>query len=681
MKRFKRQLAVALMTAMMVSSISFSGAAANNGEWKLNEEGEWNYWENGDILYDQMIRVGSGEKTRTYYVKEDGNMASDELFEWNNGDGGIGYAEPDGRLARGWWEHLDEDGHLSPALEEGSWYYFDKNGKRLENTTKEINKDTYAFDESGKMLSEEFLEDGKKYYFEHDGQMAKDKWLYIKGNWYRFKSDGSCWIASDEKATGSNASKYLFDEEGILTSDNAPSSSIDSIEVKGDAGRNALIGKEVKITFPVNLASDSNATKAPLTKDHDFWVEKEYSQDSYFAGQTTDVDYDNNEYTIGYIMYAPSEFKVRAMIDGVESEWITITSDWGENADNEKAKAVENILSDDLSTADKVKSIKVLRESLEDGSLFKKIWLDKMADLMNLDESNAMENRNVIKTDSSEVESLLRKGSLNLVGASLNAEQGDKITLSATEGERVNLPESYAKQVPIELNFYKNDVETSELEIPVIVSIPIPQGINSDGLKVYHMNGVDGSAELLDIKIEGNQVSFATDGFSNFVFAGKAEGSNNSGGSSGGGSSSSGGGSSSGFSTNKKSDAIKETSGQWNHTEKGWQFKKTDGSVYVNTWIYTKAKWYWIEPDGFMAQGWKELNGKKYYLVPTTGEMQIGWILDGQTWYYTDETGAVKTGWVNVGGKWYYLSEDGRMLFSVKTPDGYQVDENGAWIQ
>lgn len=687
MRRFKKHLAVALMAAMMVSSLSFNGAAEviGGGDRKLNEEGEWTYWKNGEMVRDQIARftLYKGYSPVAYF-NEDGVMATDELVEL---DDGFAYAEPDGILISKGWAHLDEDGHKSYPFEDGNWYYFGSENekyKRLENTTKMINKETYAFDEDGKMLSEEFLEkDGNKYYFQHEGEMAKNKWLNIGGEWYRFKSDGSCYmgsgiLASASEATSSEASEYEFSEEGSLLSGNPPCSTVDSVEVKGDSDCEALIGKDLNVSFDVKLASDSNATK--LTEDHDFWIEKDYSPNSYFAAETSEVDSDKNEYTIAYIAYAPSEFQVRAVIDGVKSDWVTITSDWGEDADKEKAKAVETILWGENSTEEKVDAIKMLRETLEDGSLFKRIWLDKMVDVRNLDASNAIANRNEISTDASEVESLLRTGNLELIGGSLNAERGDRIMLSATKGENVTLPETYPRQVPIELNFYKNDVETSELDIPVIVSMPIPQGVSADGLKVYHMNGADGSAELLDIKIDGNRVSFATDGFSNYVFAGNAESSNNSSSSSGG--SSSGGSSSGGFKSGKKSgSSIPETPGQWNQAEKGWQFKKSDGSLYVNTWIFAKEKWYWLEPDGFMAQGWKELNGRKYYLMPVTGEMQTGWILDGQTWYYTDETGAMQTGWVSVGGKWYYLSEDGRMLSSATTPDGYRVDENGAWVQ
>lgn len=146
----------------------------------------------------------------------------------------------------------------------------------------------------------------------------------------------------------------------------------------------------------------------------------------------------------------------------------------------------------------------------------------------------------------------------------------------------------------------------------------------------------------------------------------------------------SGSSSSGGFVSSKRGgseSSIPETPGQWQQTENGWNFRKPDGGLYQNTWIFVKGKWYWIESYGIMAQGWKELNGKKYYLMPVQGEMLIGWFLDGQNWYYTNADGVMQVGWVNVGGKWYYLAEDGHMLSDTTTPDGYHIDENGAWIQ
>ena len=39
------------------------------------------------------------------------------------------------------------------------------------------------------------------------------------------------------------------------------------------------------------------------------------------------------------------------------------------------------------------------------------------------------------------------------------------------------------------------------------------------------------------------------------------------------------------------------------------------------------------------------------------------------------------TGWQQIGGIWYYLYEDGSIAAGTTTPDGYQVDASGAWIQ
>ena len=61
-------------------------------------------------------------------------------------------------------------------------------------------------------------------------------------------------------------------------------------------------------------------------------------------------------------------------------------------------------------------------------------------------------------------------------------------------------------------------------------------------------------------------------------------------------------------------------------------------------------------------------------------------------WYYLhtqyDNTrGRMYTGWHEIDGKWYYFNTAsdkgtlGAMLANTTTPDGYQVDANGAWIR
>ena len=43
--------------------------------------------------------------------------------------------------------------------------------------------------------------------------------------------------------------------------------------------------------------------------------------------------------------------------------------------------------------------------------------------------------------------------------------------------------------------------------------------------------------------------------------------------------------------------------------------------------------------------------------------------------------GRMVTGWQLIDDKWYYFEASGRMMASATTPDGYYVDENGAWVQ
>lgn len=56
------------------------------------------------------------------------------------------------------------------------------------------------------------------------------------------------------------------------------------------------------------------------------------------------------------------------------------------------------------------------------------------------------------------------------------------------------------------------------------------------------------------------------------------------------------------------------------------------------------------------------------------------WILDETGWWYQNDDGSYPTnGWTWINGKCYYFMPDGYCLTGTQTPDGYTVDESGAW--
>lgn len=187
------------------------------------------------------------------------------------------------------------------------------------------------------------------------------------------------------------------------------------------------------------------------------------------------------------------------------------------------------------------------------------------------------------------------------------------------------------------------------------------------------------------------------------------------GGSSGGGSSSggsSGGGSSSADDRDEReerqdkqkaeADTMTE-SGSWKRNEKGWwyEFKDTsypmggwskdaEGNIIETlTWKKIKGRWWAFGADGYLKTGWVKDNvtGNWYMNDENTGMLEE-WFLDphSSSWYYLEPgTGIMLTGWHFINGSWYYLSETsgaiplGAMYRSAWTPDGYLVDETGAW--
>ena len=179
------------------------------------------------------------------------------------------------------------------------------------------------------------------------------------------------------------------------------------------------------------------------------------------------------------------------------------------------------------------------------------------------------------------------------------------------------------------------------------------------------------------------------------------EGGSGGGGSSGGGGGSGGGGSSGGGSLHRGfGESTNITSGSWKLDAKGWWYQYSNGSYPKNEWKLLPyggaTAWYVFDGAGYMLTGWFSSGGKWYYLSAANnanfGKMLTGWVeLDGKWYYLSAENdanfGKMLTGWVELGGKWYYLEitgneahPQGALYVNEKTPDGYSVDTNGAWL-
>ena len=93
----------------------------------------------------------------------------------------------------------------------------------------------------------------------------------------------------------------------------------------------------------------------------------------------------------------------------------------------------------------------------------------------------------------------------------------------------------------------------------------------------------------------------------------------------------------------------RDATGTWRLN--GWWFCYDDGTFPHDEWVYRNNNWYYLHTQ------------------------------------YDNTRGHMYTGWHEIDGKWYYFNTAsdkgtlGVMLANTTTPDGYQVDANGAWIR
>ena len=118
--------------------------------------------------------------------------------------------------------------------ENGEWFWYDRDGSRVEDEWKKSGNDWYWLDseENGAMALDKLIEDdGDTYYVNSTGVMVRNAWVSIVNedqdddedpaeyNWYYFQSNGKAYKSGDSDKTRFrtiNGKRYAFDEDGKM---------------------------------------------------------------------------------------------------------------------------------------------------------------------------------------------------------------------------------------------------------------------------------------------------------------------------------------------------------------------------------------------------------------------------------------------------------------------------------
>lgn len=101
----------------------------------------------------------------------------------------------------------------------------------------------------------------------------------------------------------------------------------------------------------------------------------------------------------------------------------------------------------------------------------------------------------------------------------------------------------------------------------------------------------------------------------------------------------------------------------WHQNSTGWYYNTTtSGWYYRDTWQKIGDDWYSFDPDGYARES--------------------KWIVDGGIWYYLkDDCKMAKSQWLWIDSACYCFNEHGELYVNTVTPDGYTVDDSGAWVK
>ena len=168
------------------------------------ENNNWRFYEHNKPVTNWKKIQG-----KWYYFNKDGHRLNNTTFDGYvfNKDGVM--AENGWNFINGKWYFANSSGKISQNKWEkigGAWYYFDKDGIMLSNTT----FDNYLLTKSGAMATNGWAKiDQNWYYATSSGKISQDKWEKVNGSWYYFDKKGIMLSSTTFKG-------YLFNNSGAM---------------------------------------------------------------------------------------------------------------------------------------------------------------------------------------------------------------------------------------------------------------------------------------------------------------------------------------------------------------------------------------------------------------------------------------------------------------------------------
>lgn len=301
-------------------------------------------------------------------------------------------------------------------------------------------------------------------------------------------------------------------------------------------------------------------------------------------------------------------------------------------------------------------------------------------------------NSTDVKSESSHIDDAEVEGTI----FALDGEEGYlRIKDTSVPSRRPSGMEKLKNAFALDVKLYSSQGKVMPVKGLIRFTFDLPESVETDdSLVVIHYADDSERGKVMSFDTSGGTMTLVTDSLGIFTIGNVVEddidgdhdsngGNGNNGGndSNGGSGSNSGNGSSGsgshggGGHSSTHTGYGSNTSGTWKQNSTGWWYEEHDGSYPVNCWKSIRSKgndvWYYFDNLGYMKTGWfTDIDGNFYYLETkkdhTEGKMVIGW--------------------QQIDGKWYYFNtvsdgKKGAMFKNCRTPDGYLLGSDGAWIK